>query len=338
MQDVLHWRVQVESLSKDRFLEIIAGLEGRKVLVLGDVMLDEYLWGNVSRVSPEAPVLVVEVGSESVRLGGAANVANNLAVLGAEPALVGVVGDDAVAQRFREQLTEAGISDRWLIIDPNRPTTVKTRVIAHNQQVVRIDRESCTPLADDIGAALRKTCESLLDHVEAVLFEDYDKGVLTQSVVREVIHRARRRGLIVTADPKFEHFFDYDGVTLLKPNQREAERVLGVRIVDMDGLLRMGEELRRRLGGAAILLTRGEAGMTLFDGEMTPIPTVAREVYDVSGAGDVVISVATLCLVAGATLKEAAIVSTVAAGVEVGKLGASSVSREEMIQFWEDAE
>lgn len=322
------------SISRDRFREILSKFEGKKVLVLGDLMLDQYLWGSASRISPEAPVPVVDVGSESTELGGAANVAENIASLKGSPILAGVIGDDPPGETLRRKLREKGIGSQGVFVEEMRPTTVKTRIVAHHQQVVRVDRESKVPLSSQTREKLVGFVTTSIDGIDALLFEDYDKGVLNPPTIRNLVDLAKSKGKVVTADPKFDHFFEYRGVDLFKPNQREVEAVMGIRLDDAQTLGSVGERLLKRLEEPALLLTRGENGMVLLQpkGDRTQIPTVAKEVFDVSGAGDTVIAVATLALASGASPKEAAIIANHAAGIEVSKFGVAPISFDEL---WE---
>jgi D-beta-D-heptose 7-phosphate kinase/D-beta-D-heptose 1-phosphate adenosyltransferase len=319
-------------ISRARARKILSLFKGKRIAVVGDLMLDEYLWGYVNRVSPEAPVPVVEISSESLGLGGAANVAANLAGLGAEPVLFGVVGDDDQGRHLIRELGEAGIDGDGVLVEKGRATTVKTRIIAHQQQVVRVDRESRKPVQERVAKRLLGAVEAALGGVEAVIFEDYDKGVLTAPVIRRVIELGRENEIIVAADPKFDHFFDYRGVSLFKPNQAETERVLGIRIEDEGDLIIAGGQLLDLLGGAAVLITRGELGMILFQpaDDVIVIPTMAREIFDVSGAGDTAMAALTLALTAGATVVEAAAIANHAAGIEVAKIGVAPVGYREL--------
>lgn len=319
--------------SPSRLKRIFSKFKGQKVVVLGDLMLDEYIWGRVKRISPEAPVPVVEVTNESTRLGGAANVALNLLTMGARPSLVGVVGKDRMGQRLLAEAKRHGLATSGILADPERHTTAKTRVIAHHQHVVRIDKETRQDLGERTTHKLVGALEDALEGASALLIEDYNKGVLTPRVINLGIGLARAAGCLITVDPKFDNFFSYKGVTLFKPNQQETEQALGIRITNDQTLLAAGRTLQDRFPESAILITRGEHGLSLFEGqEVIHIPTVAREVYDVSGAGDTTISALTLSLVSGATLVESAHIANQAAGIEVGKIGIAPVSRQEL---WE---
>lgn len=317
--------------SQTRLKRIFSKFKSQKIVVLGDLMLDEYIWGNVKRISPEAPVPVVEVTNESTRLGGAANVALNLLAMGADPLLVGIVGKDRTGQRLVAEARRHGLVTTGILADSGRHTTAKTRVIAHHQHMVRIDKEARHGLDDRIAHQLIKTLEKALDRASALLFEDYNKGVLTPQIIHLGIGLARAAGCLVTVDPKFDNFFSYKGATVFKPNQQETEQALGIRITNDKSLLVAGRTLQERLPGSAILITRGEHGLALFEGqEVTHIPTVAQEVFDVSGAGDTTIAALTLCLASGATLRESAQIANQAAGIEVGKIGIAPVSRQEL--------
>jgi len=319
---------------KKRLETILSNFKGRKILVLGDLMLDEYLWGSVTRISPEAPVPVVEVTRESARPGGAANVAWNLTALGALPVLVGVIGNDRAGEQLIEELKLYQIPSRGIFKDRNRSTTVKTRIIAHHQHVVRADRELKEDISVELEDRILEFLDSEIEGVEAILIEDYNKGVLTREVIRRTIQRAKDLRKIITVDPKFNNFFEFKGVTLFKPNQREVEAILGIKIEEEEDLIKAGKTMVERLDGASVLLTQGEQGMTLFEnsGKLTHIPTVAREVFDVSGAGDTAIATLTLSLTAGANLREASFIANYAAGIEVGKVGIVAVSYPELLQ------
>ncbi len=320
-------------MGSTELLAIIRNWQSKRVVIVGDVMLDEYLWGTVTRISPEAPVPVVEIKSQTVRPGGAANVAANIKALGAEPLLVGVVGADHAARLLREALESQGIDDGGLVTDPDRPTTLKTRIIAHNQQVVRADREFTGPIPPAVEAELLDRLEALLAGADAVIFEDYNKGVLTPRVIAEVKARAGRRGLLRTVDPKLEQFFEYGGVELVKPNLREAEAVLGRRLSGYEDVAAAGQTLLDRLGCAGLVITMGEQGMMVFRPGAAPqvVPAVGRrEVRDVTGAGDTTIAALTLGLAAGASLLQAARVAALAASLVVGKVGAVPVGVDEL--------
>jgi D-beta-D-heptose 7-phosphate kinase/D-beta-D-heptose 1-phosphate adenosyltransferase len=308
-------------------------MRGQRVLVLGDLMLDEFLWGKVARISPEAPVPVVEVQAQSDHLGGAGNVACNLRSLGGEAVVAAVVGRDAAAETLRRSLRAAGVESALCEADSGRPTTVKTRIVAHHQQVVRADRES----AEDVPASLQREIlgkvRASLPGCRALVVSDYQKGVVTPRLMAEVLALARRRRVPVLVDPKVPHFALYRGVAVVTPNQLEAEQATGARIRAEGDVRAAGERILAMLRCGAVLVTRGEHGMALFERGRRPLhlPAAAREVFDVTGAGDTVIATLALALCAGARLPEAAALANHAAGVVVGKLGTATASAEEVL-------
>jgi rfaE bifunctional protein kinase chain/domain len=319
----------------ERAAELVGAMRGRGVVVFGDVMLDEFVWGDVTRISPEAPVPVVEIRRESAHLGGAANVLANLRALGVRAWLVGVVGSDRAGERVRAELREAGAlhADENLIVDVSRPTTVKTRIIAHNQLIVRADRERRTPVdalvEERIVAALRR----LLKEADALVVSDYDKGAVTPGVLGEILTAAEVAGVPVLVDPKTRNFDSYRPATLVTPNHHEALRVTNSEDDTDEGVARAARSIRERLGCRSVLITRGERGMMLLEegGEPVYVPTAAREVYDVTGAGDTVIATLAASLAAGATLVEAAMLANHAAGIVVGKIGTATATADELL-------
>lgn len=319
--------------SAERVQDLLRHMRGLPVLVVGDLMLDRFLWGNVSRISPEAPVPVVHLNSETARLGGAGNVARNLHALGGRTQLVGVVGNDVGGGQFRECLSAAGLDPAGLVEVPGRTTTIKTRVIAHHQQVVRIDREMDHPVPARAVETLAALVLSGLSAVRAVLISDYDKGVVCQDLLDRILPAAGRAGRIVAIDPKPSNYEHYRGATVLTPNAQEARSMAGLRGKSDPDLVEAGQTIRRHLGCPAVLVTQGERGMTLFREGEGPlrIPALAREVFDVTGAGDTVISTLTLALAAGASLEEASVLSNLAAGSVVGKLGTAEVTPEDLL-------
>lgn len=301
------------------------------VVVLGDVILDEYLHGRVSRLSPEAPVPVLEVVSRHDSLGGAGNVARNIAALGGVAKLFAVVGSDHGAERIRALAGEAGIDVNGLMADPARPTSVKQRVLSQTQQIVRIDSESVAPLAPELVARTAARIEEAAAAADVLVISDYDKGVLTAELLERAVQAFRVAGKPVVVDPNVVHFFRYGATTVVTPNHLQLERVSGRRIRSEDELFATAREIRSRLGPAALLVTRGEEGMALIeDAGLTLIPTVAREVYDVTGAGDTVVAVLALGLGAGLGLAAAARVANAAAGIVVGKRGTAVVLPDEL--------
>jgi D-beta-D-heptose 7-phosphate kinase/D-beta-D-heptose 1-phosphate adenosyltransferase len=329
----------MEQLATERAVDIVRRMSGRKVVVWGDVMLDEFVWGDVTRISPEAPVPVVDIRRESAHLGGAANVLANLRALGPGACVVGVVGDDRAGERLRGELRAAGAlyTEGALVIDAERPTTVKTRIIAHSQLVVRADRERRSPVdactEDKIIAALRE----MIEGADAFVVSDYDKGAVTPRVLAEVLPLAFKAGVPVLVDPKIRNFDAYRPATLVTPNHHEALRLTNSEDDSDEGVARAAREIRHKLGCRSVLITRGERGMMLLeeDGEPVYVGTAAREVYDVTGAGDTVIATLASALAAGATLVEAAMLANHAAGIVVGKVGTAVATAEELIASFE---
>jgi D-beta-D-heptose 7-phosphate kinase/D-beta-D-heptose 1-phosphate adenosyltransferase len=318
-------------MTRERIADLVARARGRRIVVVGDVMLDRYLLGDTDRLSPEAPVPVVHVRETRMALGGAANVAANVAAIGAEVRLVGVVGDDTYGNTIRSELAQQHLADRGLLTIAGRPTTTKSRVVARTQQIVRIDEEVDTLLdGPDLERLTALAVASLAD-ADAVLLEDYNKGALAPALIRKVIETARTRGVPIIVDPKFRQFFDYAGATLFKPNRRELEAALGAAtdLEHRDALPGAPD----RLGVDNLLLPLGADGMVLVtkDGVITHIPSLAREVFDVSGAGDTVTAWTGAMLAAGSSLKEAALLATYAAGIEVSKAGVATVTPEEVL-------
>jgi rfaE bifunctional protein kinase chain/domain len=319
-------------MSRERLARLLDGARGKRIVVVGDAMLDVYLSGDVDRVSPEAPVPVVRVRERKHALGGAANVAQNVVAIGARCDLVATVGRDRAGEILRETL-HAAAADSGSLVTVSRCTTQKTRVLARSQQLLRVDEEEDTDLDDRDTELVLEAVRAAVAKADAVVLEDYNKGVLVPAVIREAIDAAKLRGLPVVVDPKFKNFFAYRGATVFKPNRRELEAALGA-AVDVDHPDALPETLQR-LGVEHILLTLGDRGMALFsaDGEVARVPTVAREVYDVVGAGDTVTAYLATTLAAGATILEAAIIANIAAGIEVSKLGAVSVAAAEVLDF-----
>lgn len=320
-------------LTKTRVTEILRALRDRNIVVLGDVMLDEFVWGDVTRISPEAPVPVVDVRRESIHLGGAANVLANLVALGARGSVVGVIGNDEAGKRLRNGLRElgAGANDH-LIVDETRPSTIKTRIIAHSQLVVRADRESRAPvnsrLEDEIVACLKLA----LVQADAFVVSDYDKGVVTPRILSEILPFAYERAPVLI-DPKLRNFNHYRPATLVTPNHHEALRMSDSEDHSDDGSHHAATVIRKKLGCDAVLITRGDRGMMLLEREGEPVyvNTAAREVYDVTGAGDTVIAALAGALATGASMIEAAALANHAAGIVVGKVGTATATADELI-------
>jgi rfaE bifunctional protein kinase chain/domain len=302
------------------------------VLVVGDVMCDVYLWGKVNRISPEAPVPIFESMEQRQALGGAGNVAANLRALGCEVYLVGVVGADAAAQRVRGLLQQQGMSDSWLLEDSNRPTTEKTRLIAHQQQVLRLDQESRAPLAPGLIEKAAAGFEALIPKVDGVVCSDYCKGVCTESLLRALFSMAQTTGRPVIVDPKVRDFSLYSGATALTPNLAEAEHAAGLTLDGPGSLETAAALLLQKTAARALLVTRGKDGMSLFHPPEAPVhvPARAREVFDSTGAGDTVVAAFTMALLCGFSLPHATYLANAAAGIVVGKIGTAVVTPEEL--------
>lgn len=317
-----------------RITEIISGFDDARVLILGDIMLDEYMYGSVDRISPEAPVPVVNISSSKILLGGAANVAANICSLGGEALLLGTVGDDEAASKISQLLKSENISDDLLVTDLTRRTTIKTRIIAHGQQIVRADREDRHEVNPDIEKEIISRFLSVADDIQAVIISDYGKGVINQSLLEKLMSVCLEKYIFVAVDPKETHFNNYQRVSLITPNHHEAGFAYGRRIHSEKDLLEVGNGLLKRLKAKSILITRGPDGMSLFteDSEPTHIPTFAKKVYDVTGAGDTVIAVFVAATCAGADLVESAIVANAGAGLTVGEIGTATVTADDLRQ------
>jgi D-beta-D-heptose 7-phosphate kinase/D-beta-D-heptose 1-phosphate adenosyltransferase len=315
----------------ERFLSRIRQI---RALVIGDLMLDEYLWGKTERISPEAPVQVVDISREDLRLGGAGNVINNLMTLGCQVHVAGVLGDDADGRLLRRLLEEKSVGIQGVLMSPDRTTSRKTRILASNQQMLRIDRESQNPISPEMEVRLADHVRRVAEDFQVILLSDYLKVVLTEGLLKEIVAIGREKGVPVVIDPKGSDFRKYRGATLLTPNRKEAQTASHIAIVDEASLLQAGRSLAEALDLEALVLTRSEEGMTLFprDGEEIHLPTEAREVYDVSGAGDTVLAMMGLGLAGELSLEEAARLANVAAGIVVGKVGTSTVSPGEILE------
>ncbi len=305
-----------------------------KIVVLGDVMLDEFLWGDVTRISPEAPVPVVDIKRESTHLGGAANVLANLLALGAQACVIGVIGDDFAGERIQSSVNDKSAlqKDGLLIADKSRPTTIKTRIIAQHQMVVRADREHRAPVDAQTENRIIAAVKTALADAQALVISDYDKGVVTPRILSEVLPVAYGQ-MPVLIDPKIRNFDSYRPATLVTPNHHEALRLANLE-EDTDATLKTAARMiRERLACDAVLITRGDRGMMLFEGGRDPVhvETAAREVYDVTGAGDTVIATLAAALAAGASMTEAAVLANQAAGIVVGKLGTATANAEEVL-------
>ena len=324
MQKTITKMIDIDRILR-RFKEISA-------LVVGDIILDEYFWGKVDRISPEAPVPVVTVAKETQLLGGAANVVNNIRSLGGQVFLSGIVGGDERGRKILSLLEEGGVPTGGVLIDPHRSTTVKTRIVAHSQQVVRFDRESQTCLSQGYADSLVSSVCDTIPRADTVVIADYGKGVVTEDLLKAVTKISRQQGKIVLLDPKINRFHLYRDVTVTTPNSQEASMASGIEIVDEKSLKEAGNKLLDRFNCEVVLITRGEEDMALFERgkEVVFVPTTAREVFDVTGAGDTVIGVMALVLAAGASFSEAAVVANYAAGIVVGKVGTATVTPEEL--------
>ena len=318
---------------RKRLSSLLTTMSSASVIVVGDVMLDEYIIGDSRRISPEAPVPVVEVESETTTLGGAGNVVQNLASLGVKPVAFGVIGDDLAGKRLVDHLEQVGSDVSGMITCKSRLTTEKTRIIANDQHVVRADRETVADLSASEEASLLAALEQILPSLSALILQDYNKGVLTERVIAEASANAAKHKVPVAVDPKFDRFFSYRRTHLFKPNIREVERVLGVRVRDDGNLLDAGRALFDRLEVERVLITRGEKGMTLFldRDHFEHIPTRAIKVHDVSGAGDTVIATFVAAESGGAKPVEAAVLSNYAAGVVCGEVGVVPIERQRLL-------
>lgn len=317
----------MNAFDMSRLSEIIQDFSKSTVLVLGDLMLDRYLWGHVSRISPEAPVPVVAVKKETSCLGGAGNVSRNLQSLGASVILAGLVGEDSAGRWIKRNAP----SERGIFTDPKRPTTIKTRIIAHHQQVVRVDQEEVASLSASVREGILSLIRS--ESYDGLLVSDYNKGMVSQDLMEAALEVTRERKIPVFVDPKVENFPHYSPVTLITPNHFEAERIVNYACQSDSDVERAGVDILSRISVQYLILKRGEQGMTVFEKGRPPIhiPTVAKEVYDVTGAGDTVIAAASLALLNGATIQEAALLANTAAGIVVGKLGTATLTQEELL-------
>jgi rfaE bifunctional protein kinase chain/domain len=321
-------------ISNKRLNELKKNFNGKRIAVVGDMMLDGYFWGDVKRISPEAPVPVLEVEDEFFRFGGAANVAYNIFTLGGIPVPVGVIGNDNYGSIFASLIKEKNIEAQGIIIDNDRPTTTKTRVIANSQHVVRIDKESKAYISNKIESKISSYLESTIDKLDAIILQDYNKGILTPSLISKIISLADKKNILITVDPKFDNFFEYKNVTVFKPNRKETETVLGIRIKDNKDISSAGRNLLQKLNSEYVLLTLGEEGIAVFEkgDKERRMPTKARKVADVSGAGDTVISTLTIGLAAGANIYEACFLANYAAGVVCGEVGIVPIEKERLFE------
>jgi D-glycero-beta-D-manno-heptose-7-phosphate kinase len=321
-------------LSKKRAFSIIENFSNSGVLVVGDIMADHFIWGRVSRISPEAPVPVVEVSRDNFMLGGCANVLNNIFAMGGKVYLAGVIGDDETGMRLISEFRSRGMDTGGIVVEKDRPTTLKTRIVAHGQQMVRFDREDRRPVQARSVRKMMSYIQSIKNDLGAVVISDYNKGAVTRSLLDGIRKVIADRPIFSCVDPKQKDFTLYEGFDLITPNHHEAGHAAGEEIINGQNHLRVGMKLMQQFSFRAILITRGESGMSLFekDGRVihTEFPAQAREVFDVTGAGDTVIGILALCMAAGASVREAAYLANHAAGIVVGKVGTATVTPEEL--------
>ena len=319
-------------ISEKRLQEIFGNFKKSSILIIGDLILDQFIWGDVSRISPEAPVPVVLVANESFMPGGAANVAQSISALNGNSALTGIIGRDEWGRVLKTKLGRK-IKTTGIIVEPTRHTSLKTRIVARHQQVVRVDRENTGDIGKILSNKIISYVKKNISSLKAIIIEDYGKGVVSPYLIREIVYIAKKKNIIVTVDPKEDHFSYYKGATCLTPNLHEAGKYVGIEIKDNKSMVIAGKKLLSLMNSKALLLTLGEQGMCLFErnGKISQIPTRAQEVFDVSGAGDTVIGAFTLALASGASFLEAAHISNYAAGVVVGKVGTGTCTQKELI-------
>ncbi|MBN1849993.1 MAG: D-glycero-beta-D-manno-heptose-7-phosphate kinase [Deltaproteobacteria bacterium] len=315
-----------------KLIPYIERFSDARVLVIGDIIMDEYIWGDVSRISPEAPVPVVEVQRETMMLGGAANVATNIRSLGGQTIICGVVGNDSIGRKIIKEIKKIGSDTDGIVIEPERPSSLKTRIVAHNQQVVRFDRESRRELHGESLHHLLGYIKKLIRKIDAVVVADYGKGVISGRMMKGLRDLLRGSDILLAVDPKENNFKHYQGIDIITPNHHEAGAFCGFKIVDEKTLIKAGTQMLDTLQCRSVLITQGKDGMTLFesDGEIYHIPTVARHVFDVTGAGDTVIGTLCLGLASKMDMRSAAVVSNFAAGIVVGEVGTSTVTSEQL--------
>ncbi len=325
--------MELSSAIKEKLVGFIREFREQQILVLGDIILDQFVWGDVERISPEAPVPVVVVRREEYRLGGAGNVAVNIRTLGGRPVLVGVINNDPAGEKIQHEMERLSLPNTGLMLDLGRPTIMKTRIIASHQQVCRVDRESMQPMSMELFKKAHQFIQKYLARTQALLVSDYGKGFINQRLLSNILPMAQRSGKIVAVDPKSRNFAMYRPATILTPNKKEAEVASGIPILNDQSLKQAAEAILAGTKVENLLITRGEEGMSLFrpTGYSKHIPAFAREVFDVTGAGDTVIATLTLAMCAGANPEEAAILANSAAGIVVGKLGTASVTPDELI-------
>ena len=313
--------------------KILSEFKNKKIAVVGDLMLDHYLWGQTNRISPEAPVPIVDLEKEEYRLGGAANVVNNIVSLEAKPIVIGLIGDDGAAGILIDLLQEKNIVTNYIIRDNSRPTTVKSRIFASGQQVIRYDFEKRHEVSSEIEDLIIEKIDLALNETSALIIEDYNKGLLTPKIIRFSIEKAKKLKIPVTIDPKFHNFFEYEGCTLFKPNLNELKKNLGLELHGDTEIEQAIKVLYQRIKPEYLIVTLGEKGLLLFDKDhkITKIPTFAKEIFDVSGAGDTVISVITICLACALDIETSAIIANHAAGAVCGKRGIHPATAEDIL-------
>jgi len=317
------------TINYQKMKKIVHNFKNKRVLVLGDIMLDKYIWGHVARISPEAPVPVVEVEKDTSCLGGAGNSSRNLESLGAFPLLTGVVGNDQEGTWIIKNVPDS----RGIFVDKSRPTSVKTRIVAHHQQVVRVDLEKKSTISSQIEEKIFNFIKQ--EEYDGILMSDYNKGVITKSLMNKLLALAQKRKIPVFVDPKVENFPLFSPVTLITPNHFEAEKIVRHECLTDSQIEKAGQKILSHISTPYLIIKRGEQGMTVFEKGKKPlhIPTVAKEVYDVTGAGDTVIVTTALALLSGGSIQEAAVLANTAAGIVAGKLGTAAVTADELLSF-----
>ncbi|MGB9771853.1 MAG: D-glycero-beta-D-manno-heptose-7-phosphate kinase [Candidatus Kapaibacteriota bacterium] len=320
-------------VNEERAKYLLTKCIGKKIAVVGDIMLDRFFWGSVSRISPEAPVPIVELEDETAHLGGASNVANNLRSLGVIPILCGVIGNDNSGNLFLEIAKENQIDTSGIYVDAGRPTTVKTRIIASNQHVVRVDREVREPISEEATLFILERIANERD-LDGIIFQDYNKGTITPKLINRLIALANEKEIPTFVDPKFENFFEYKDTTVFKPNRKEAQQALNTKINTKEQIIDAGLQLLKRLNSKAVLLTLGADGMALFESEtdFSFVPTRARKVADVSGAGDTTIATFAAIYTTGANMKESATIANYAAGTVCEEPGVVPITIEKLLE------
>jgi len=320
------------NISEQRLTQLKNSFNGLKIAIVGDMMLDCYFRGEVKRISPEAPVPVLEVDNEFYRFGGAANVALNILKLGGIPYPIGVIGNDNDGRIFLSLAEESKINLSGLIIDENRPTTAKTRVIAHNQHVIRIDKESKSYLSTKVEGKLVKFIEGIISDLDGIILQDYNKGVLTPTLIEKIISVANKKNILITVDPKFNNFFLFKNVTVIKPNRKEAEDVLGMKLRSEEDITIAGTKILEKTSATNVILTLSEEGIAVFEKNKPEkrMPTKAQIVADVSGAGDTVISTLTMALAAKADIMEASYLANYAGGIVCEEVGIIPIEQDKL--------